>query len=135
MDRYYLSDILGDGTDEGGDYRPATADYRYLNTNGAIPWDDAANKPKNIWMLVKVVFGDVSVLAGDTRLDPLPAYPLETEVSQMDPGQVATVAAALARRGVGVSLAASETLGSIVAAIGRRAEEGNVTPAGAQLAL
>lgn len=134
MNRIYLADIIGDGTDEGGDFRAATADYP-LGTTGSMPADPATGIPLNAWMLVGVFAGDVAALIGDARIDPLPDCALDTPVSMIDPDQLATMRAALIRRGIGVSIDTAANYGEIIAAINLRANAANATPAVAQLTL
>ena len=134
MKTLFIATIIGDGTDSGGDFRPATSDYP-VGAAGEIPWDDAANRPLNTWTVVEVSTGDTAAFAGDARIDALPVCALETPVAQIDPAQLAGMRAALTRRGIGVAVDSEPTFGSIVAAIKRRAGEGRVTPTKTQLTL
>lgn len=133
--RFYLADIIGDGTDEGGDFRAATSDYP-VGTTGEMPASPTTGKPLNAWMLIEVFAGDVSALEGDPRIDPLPDVPLSTPLVQVDPAVLGRMRAALTRRGIGAGIAdTAQVFGDVLAGIAVRANAGTVTTAAAQLEL
>lgn len=133
--RYYLADIIGDGTDEGGDFRAATSDYP-VGTTGEMPANPTTGKPLNTWMLIEVFVGDVAVLAGDPRIDPLPDVPLSAPLAQIDPAQLSSMRVVLTRRGIGAGIVDTAlAFGDVLAGIALRANAGAVTTAAAQLEL
>lgn len=134
MKTLFIATIIGDGTESGGDFRPATSDYP-VGAIAEIPWDDQNNRPINNWTVVEVSAGDTTAFAGDARIDPLPVCALEVPVAQIHPEQLAAMRAALTRRGIGVAVDSEPTFGSIVAALKRGAGEGVVTAAITHLAL
>lgn len=133
MKRYFIADIIGDGSDTN-EYRAAVAVYP-VNWAAEVPWDDIENRPINNWTIAEVSGGDMSGFAGDTRIDPLPICELDTPVSQIDASQIASMRAALQRRGIGVSLDPADTFGSIIGLLRIRAGEGIVTPTKTTLEL
>jgi hypothetical protein len=70
MKRYFIADIIGDGSDTN-EYRASVAVYP-VNWAAEVPWDDIENRPINNWTVAEVSGGDMSGFAGDTRIDPLP---------------------------------------------------------------
>lgn len=133
MKRYFIADIIGDGSDTD-EYRAAVAVYP-VNWSAEVPWNDAENRPTNVWTVAEVSGGDMSGFTGDPRIDPLPICELSTPVGQIDDAQMASMRASLQRRGIGVSLDAAETFGAIIALLRIRAGEATVVPTKATLEL
>lgn len=129
----FLCDIVPIVSEEGTSYDPAVMEYWMSFQALATTYDATA---QGAWMLLEITGGDIALLQGDPRIDPLPNVPNTTPVALIDPETVATLRAALVRRGIGAAIVdAAATFGDILAGIALRANAGNVTPATAQLEL
>ena len=102
LKRYYLADIIGDGTDEGGDFRPAVADYP-VKWAGPFPINDQTGHPLKNWTLVTVEADNHAPLLQDSRLDALPDWPLDGKVSGINTSTKNAMLAAMTRRGIDTS--------------------------------
>lgn len=99
MKRYYLADVIGDGTPDTNEWRPSVANY-------PVGWGwqcpaDANNTPLNEWGLVEVSYETpeaITAMAIDPRLDPLPYVARNVLLSGVD---TTGVRAAIIRRGIG----------------------------------
>lgn len=135
MSRYYLCNLLEDPWGEGS-IVPAVAYHPGLSFSGSPPCDPVTGIPYQVWSLVEVTAGDQSPLLLDPRIDPLPQGMTTTPVGILNPDEMASLRAALDRRGVGAGIISqAATLGEIVAAIQLRANAPGVVPAIASLDL
>lgn len=114
MNRYYLSPIIGSGT-EADPYRPKIADYG-VDWAGVIK-SDASGHPAQPWCLVLVNTADHSKLLADADLDPLPDVGLSSALSARDKAAAGT---AVSKRGV--KAPAAKTMADLVRHLGRQLE-------------
>ena len=114
MNRYYLSPIIGTGT-EADPYRPKIADYGGAWA-GVIP-SDAAGHPVKPWCLVLVEAAGHARLLADTDLDPLPALPLDMPLTSASKPTRDGLVASLAK--IAVDAPEAKTLAEVVDTVGR----------------
>lgn len=100
--RYYLAEIIGDGSDDGGDFRPAVADHP-VKWTGPFPINDDTGRPLKNWTLVTVEAANHAPLIQDSRLDALPDWPLDGKVSGINTATKNAMLAAMERRGIDTS--------------------------------
>ena len=81
MKRYYLSPIVGTGTEEDP-YRPKIADYG-VSWSCVISSDELTGQPKRPWCVAVVEAADHATLLADTTLDAIPNISLDTLVSSL----------------------------------------------------
>lgn len=98
--RYYLSSIIGDGTDDNP-YRPAIADYN-VSWAGAIE-TDPNGRPLHADCLVIVNTEDHVALRRDARIDAMPDFALDGKMSAINNVVKTAMTNALRRRGFDVS--------------------------------
>lgn len=135
MERYFLADIIGDGTEEN-EFRPSVANYYDLGWSAEQPADTQTGRPLNDWCLVKITQGDLTPLVQDPSVDALPNCPLATPINQIDPDQLAGMREALTRRKIGSAIIETAgDFGGVLAAIAVRANAGTLVPTAAQLEL
>lgn len=102
MKRYYLADLIGDGTPDTNEWRPSVANY-------PVGWGwqcpvDANGVPLNDWGLVEVFYETpeaIAAMAQDPTLDPLPYVVRDVLLSTLN---TASVHDALIRRGIGLDV-------------------------------
>lgn len=99
LKRYYLADIIGDGSDEGGDFRAAVAEYP-VKWSAPFPVNDTTGQPLRTWTLAIVEADDHAPLLADPRFDALPDYPLDGKVSSINTNAKNAMLAAMQRRGI-----------------------------------
>ncbi|WP_273036012.1 hypothetical protein [Massilia timonae] len=120
MRRYYLADLIGDGTPDTNEWRPSVANYRVgwgwscpMGVNGV---------PLNNWGLVEVFNESPEAIAAmekDLSIDPLPHVPHDTPLASIDTTRVIV---ALTRRNIGRDvLDRARTFGELLANIAARA--------------
>lgn len=131
MSPKFLCDIIPIVSEEGTSYDPAVMEYWMSFQALATTYDATA---PGAWMLLEIIGGDIALLQGDPRIDPLPNVANTTPVASINSEEMATLRAALTRRGIGAAIVdTATTFGDILAGIALRANAGNVTPAAAQL--
>lgn len=81
MRRYYLSQIIGTGT-EDDPYRPKIADLR-VNHVAVIPSDPVTGKPKFAWALVIVNTANHTALLSDGQIEALPDLSLDAKLNSL----------------------------------------------------
>lgn len=120
MKRYYLADLIGDGTPDTNEWRPSVANYP-VGWGWSCP-SDADGVPLNNWGLVEVFYETteaVAAMANDPTLDPLPHVAHNVSLSGVD---TVAIRAALVRRGIGEDvLDEAETFGELLGNIAARA--------------
>lgn len=131
MKRYYICDILGDGSDTDptpttGPFRPAVADLG-VNWVGAIPTHPEGHpdhgKPVHTWTLVMVAGKDHAKLRDVPGVDPLPDFPMDGRVSAINQATRTEMEQAITRRGIASSVVTGKDgYRDIVRAIGQTLE-------------
>lgn len=81
MRRYYLSPIIGTGT-EADPYRPKIADYG-VSWSCVISSDELTGQPKHPWCVAVVDAADHATLLADTTLVAIPNISLDARVSSL----------------------------------------------------
>ena len=114
MSRYYLSPIIGTGT-EADPYRPKIADYG-VSWAGVIQ-SNTAGHPAKAWCLVLVEATDHAKLLADTDLDALPALSIDVQLADAPKRTRDDLAASLTK--IAVDAPAAKTLAEVVDAVGR----------------
>lgn len=115
--RFYMADIIGDGTDED-QFRPAV-DAHAVNWAGSFPVNLENGHPLKSWTLVTVEAINHSPLLVDVRLDPLPDFPLDGKVSSINIVARNAMLAAMVRRGVDTSfVSGTDGYREVIRAIG-----------------
>lgn len=104
MKRYYLCDIIGDGT-FGNFYRPKLADIGVDARVTEMQTDPATGVPTKPWCLVLVADRNHGKLQNVPGVDPLPDYPMDGKVSAIN---------AVARQAMLNRLAARSINGNVV---------------------
>lgn len=99
--RYYLCDILGDGTEENP-FRPAVADHG-VNWSGEVSTGDDGRPNKNFALAV-VATNNHGKLLSDSRIDPLPEFPLDGKISAMHTAAKNGLTTAMQKRGIPTDL-------------------------------
>lgn len=121
MKRYYLADVIGDGTPDTNEWRPSIANYP-VGWGWQCPSDEN-NTPLNDWGLVEVFYETpeaIVAISGDLTLDPLPHVARDVLLATVD---TMAVREALIRRAVGVDvLDSATTFGDLLDNITARAE-------------
>lgn len=97
MKRYYLTDILGDGT-EDNPFRPAIAEVAQ-SWVGTIPTDQDG-RPTSTWALVLVAAKEHGPIKAAKGVDALPEFPLDGKVLAINAQARAALDNALAKRGI-----------------------------------
>lgn len=117
MKRYYLCDVIGDGSEENS-YRPALADYG-VNHVAVIP-TGPNGRPLFAWCLALVDTPGHGALLADVRLDALPDFPPDAKISSMHRPTKQAMTNAIQRRGVGTSfIEGADGYREIIRSIGR----------------
>lgn len=121
MKRYYICDIIGDGT-EFNPFRPAVADYN-VPWSGMIKSDPVTGQPLSPFALV-IVGGNKHVdILKDSRIDSMPDFPLDAKVSGMHKPTKDVMVTALARRGIPVDfLSTVDGYREVIRTVGRQLE-------------
>lgn len=117
MKRYYICDIIGDGTEENS-FRPSVADEG-VSWVGPIPSDPVTGRPLSTWALVLVAAPEHGKLCNKPGIDPLPDFPLDGKVSAINTATKNAVDAMLARRGIAASFGSADGYRDAVRAVGR----------------
>lgn len=118
MKRYYVCDIIGDGTDENP-FRPAVADFPVSWVGSIQTGDDG--RPVHSDALVIVSTDDHARLRNAAGITPLPDFPLDGKVSAIQNGTKNAMIAALAARGFDTSaIGASDGYRDAIIEIGRQ---------------
>jgi hypothetical protein len=97
--RYYLSDITGDGQTTETAYRPVIADLG-VTLAEVIPTDPNTGRPLHDWCLVLVQTDNHARVAALKGVDPLPDVSLDTQWNSVDRSRSDAAKAALTRRRV-----------------------------------
>lgn len=120
MKRYYLADLIGDGTPDTNEWRPSVANYR-VGWGWSCP-SDANGVPLNNWGLVEVFYETPEAIAAmeqDPTIDPLPYVPPDTPLASISTTRAIV---ALTRRNIGRDvLDEAGTFGELLANIAARA--------------
>lgn len=101
MKRYYLSPIIGDGS-ESDSFRPKIADYG-VSWVGVIPSDPVTGRPLHEFALVLVEAVNHAAILADTTIDALPDFPLDGKVSAINTATKNRMISTLERRGIDTS--------------------------------
>lgn len=96
MKRYYVCDLIGDGSEENP-FRPAVADFPVSWAGSIVTGDDG--RPVHGDCLVIVNTEDHSTLRNAARVTPLPDFPLDGKVSAIQNGTKNAMLSALTARG------------------------------------
>lgn len=121
MKRYYLSDIIGDGTEENP-FRPAVADLG-VAWSGSIPTDPDTGKPLKTWALVIVSAANHAALRADNRIAALPDFPLDGKVSAINTTTKNGMLNALTKRGIDTSFVGNaDGYRDVIRGVGRAAD-------------
>lgn len=116
--RYYVSNIIGNGTDEDP-FRPKVADYG-VSWVGSIP-TDANGIPVYADCLTVVNAEDHSALRKDAAIDAMPDFPLDGKVSAIQTSTKNAMMTALAVRGFDTSnLGNADGYRDVIQAIGQQ---------------
>lgn len=100
MKRYYISDLIGDGTDDNP-FRPAVDDYK-------VPYamvskcDPVTGLPLKNYTLVLVGGNKHSQIQADSRCQALPDFPKDAKISSMHRATKDKMIADMQRRGIPV---------------------------------
>ena len=113
MNRYYLSPIIGTGT-EADPYRPKIADY-------GVSWacviqSNTAGHPAKAWCLVLVEASDQTTLLADADLDGFPEVLLDSDLSKLSQPIRNRISTALNKIGLTMP---TGTFGDLVRVVGR----------------
>lgn len=113
MARYYLSPIIGTGT-ESNPYRPKIADY-------GVSWacviqSNTAGHPAKAWCLVLVEAPDQTALRADADLDDFPEVLLDSALSRLSTPVRNRISTALSKIGLTMP---TGTFGDLVRVVGR----------------
>lgn len=118
MKRYYISPIIGDGS-EFDPFRPKIADYG-VSWVGVIPNDPATGLPLFSWCLVRVEAINHGVILADNTIDALPDFPLDGKVSAINTATKNRMMTALANRGIDTSFVGnSDGYRDVIRGVGR----------------
>lgn len=98
MKRYYISPIIGDGT-EFNPFRPKIADYGVAWV-GSIPSDPNTGQPLFNWTLVMVNAVNHGTVLADNAIDALPDFPLDGKVSAINTATKNAMLTKLEARGI-----------------------------------
>lgn len=98
MRRYYISTIIGDGS-EFDSFRPKIADYG-VSWVGIIPSDPTTGQPLFPWTLVLVEAINHAAILADKAIDALPDFSLDGKVSAINTGTKNNMISALQARGI-----------------------------------
>lgn len=122
MKRYYLCDIIGDGSQENA-YRPALADEA-VNWTAVMPASDPnTGAPVSPWALVVVETNNHARLLSKAGVDPLPDFPLDGKVTAIENATRTAVKARLSARGIPTALVDNaDGYREVIRGIGRRLE-------------
>lgn len=121
MKRYYLCDIIGDGT-EFNPFRPAVADYD-VPWAGMIKSDPVTGVPLQPFALV-IVGGNKHVdILRDARVTPMPDFPLDAKVSGMHKPTKDAMIIAMQKRGIPIEfLSTVDGYREVIRTVGRQLE-------------
>lgn len=118
MKRYYLCDLVGDGS-EDNPYRPAVADlgYRFSAT-----WSTGADgRPSGTWALAIVAAANHTPLRNRPGIDPMPDVSLDIRLSAVQAATRSQMEAAMARRGIPALAGNADGYRELIQHIGRKA--------------
>lgn len=96
--RYYISPIVGDGT-EFNPFRPKVADYG-VAWAGSIPSDPVTGRPTSAWALVVVNAKNHAALLADGAIDALPDFPLDGKVRSVHTATKNNMVSKMKKRGI-----------------------------------
>ena len=117
MKRYYICDVIGDGSWENP-YRPSIADDG-IGYVGDIKSDPQTGAPLLPWCLVLVAAPDHTKLGKPGR-DALPDFPLDGKVSAINASAKGVMNAAFNRRGITLDLNSKDGYRDVIEAIGKQ---------------
>jgi len=123
MKRYYLCDIIGDGTDDNP-YRPAVADHSQ-KWAASLP-TGMDGKPLHSDCLVIVEADNHMPLRADKRIDPLPDMTLDGKFSAVSVAAKNAMSAAMVKRGFSTQFLGDTVMGyrEVLQTIGKQRSEG-----------
>lgn len=98
MKRYYISQIVGDGSDNDP-YRAAVGDNAGIRVVSVIP-TGPDGRPTTAWALCLVGAKDHAALRADPRNDMLPDFPLDGKVSAINNATKNAMLTRLRARGI-----------------------------------
>lgn len=121
MKRYYISTIIGDGS-EFDPFRPKIADYG-VSWVGVIPSDPTTGQPLFPWTLVLVEAISHASLLADRDITPLPDFPMDGKVSAINTATRNRMVADLQAQGVDTSfIGSADGYRDVIRGIGRALE-------------
>jgi hypothetical protein len=98
MKRYYISPIIGDGTEENP-FRPKVADHGVAWV-GSIPSDPDTGHPLFAWTLVLVNAINHGPLLADQTIDAMPDFPLDGKVNAINTATKNAMLSKMQARGI-----------------------------------
>lgn len=125
--RYYLCNIIGDGTDSmptatTGAFRPSIADLG-VSWVGTIPSDPITGRPLYSWALVLVNTDNHARVIETPGVDALPDFPLDGKVNAINNVTRTKMDAALNRRGINPAFVSnSDGYRDVIRGIGKTLE-------------
>ena len=116
MKRYYICDVIGDGTWENP-YRPAIADDA-IGYVGDIKSDPQTGAPLLPWCLVLVAAPDHTKLSKPGR-DALPDFPLDGKTNAINASAKAQMNSVFARRNITLDVNAKDGYRDVINGLGK----------------
>jgi hypothetical protein len=118
MKRYYVCDIIGDGSQENA-YRPSVA-LESVNWAAVMPANDpVTGAPVKPWSLVVVGAKNHAPLGAKPGIDPLPALELDAVLPELSR---ASLRGRLQARGIRQDIADRNAMREVVRGLGREIE-------------
>ena len=115
--RYYLTDIIGDGTEENP-FRPAVADLG-VSWVGSIPTGDDG-RPLKSWALVMVAAQNHALVRTKPGVDALPDFPLDGKLNSINQSARQGLDQALTKRGLSPTIYnGADGYRDVIRAVGR----------------
>ena len=116
--RYYISPIVGDGTEENP-YRAKISDHG-VPWVGVIPTDPVTGVPTNTWALTRVSTANHVAILKDKAVDALPDVSLDLKVSAIGNKERQSAQAILDKHGIGsISVGRSDSYRELIDGIGK----------------
>ena len=117
--RYYLSAIIGTGTD-GDPIRPAVADYGVNFVAEYPPQDMTTGKYSRMECLVLVDAPNHTEIIKDTRASVMPDFPLDGKLSAMRSQTLTAMNTAATNRGYSVTWGSADAYRDVVRSLGKQ---------------
>lgn len=116
--RYYLSTIIGDGTEENP-YRSACAAHG-VNFAGMVSSDPETGLPNLPWSLVIVSTASHAALLADPNIESLPDFPLDGKTSAISTDVLAAMLVSFQRFNIPATIAdTADGYNEVIRGIGR----------------